>query len=143
MHAPSDQFLSPFGKRLASFLGFRPGTKEWSYIQLYTAFIVSGIAHIGGDALINPFRLGLSFPFFVYQALAITFESMFIAAAQRAGVKETRWTRVVGYMWVMGWFSASLTSILSAILIAGAENGGQLIPFQYFPPSLCDILVNF
>lgn len=143
MHTQSDQFVVPFGKGLASFLGFKPGTNGSSYTQLYTAFIITAITHIGGDALINPSRLGISCPFFIYQALAITFEDVVIAAARRAGVEETKWTRVMGYVWVAIWFSVTTPQWVSAMVIAGVESGSELVPFQYFPPSLCDILINF
>ncbi|OAX40700.1 hypothetical protein K503DRAFT_687010 [Rhizopogon vinicolor AM-OR11-026] len=137
------RFLTPFGKKMASFLGFEPGTNGSSYTQLYTAFFVSAIAHLGGDAMIAPSRLGISCSFFVYQALGITFEDMVLAVARRAGVKETKWTRVIGYVWVISWFIVTATQWVTVVGVAGIESGGKAIPSRYFPPSFCDILVNF
>ncbi|KAG1744631.1 membrane bound O-acyl transferase family-domain-containing protein [Suillus paluster] len=136
------RFLSPFGQKMASFLGFQSGTNGSSYTQLYTAFFVSAIAHLGGDAILNTSRIGVSSPFFVYQALAITFEDGVIAAARRAGVRETKWTRVIGYVWVICWFVATATPWVTAVGVAGVEGGGQPIPSN-FPPSLCDVLVKY
>jgi len=138
----SDQYLAPFGKRLAIFLGFKPGTTGSSYTQLYTAFLASGMTHFGGDAVVNPSRLGFSFPFFVYQPIAITFEDMVIGAARRAGVKETKWTRAIGYLWVTSWFIVTATDWVCVLAVAGAENGGVVAPLQYLPPSLFGILIN-
>ncbi|OJA19966.1 hypothetical protein AZE42_04222 [Rhizopogon vesiculosus] len=134
------RFLAPFGKKMASLLGFKPGTSGSAYTQLFTGFFVSAITHAGGDAMTNPSRIGVSCPFFIYQAFVITFEDMVIIAAQRAGIKETKWTRVLGYVWVASWFIVTATQWNTVISVAGVENGGLLIPLQYFPPSLCDIL---
>ncbi|KAG1810341.1 uncharacterized protein HD556DRAFT_1436080 [Suillus plorans] len=139
----SDQFLVPFGQKMASLLGFKPGTNGSSYTQLYTAFFVSGITHIGGDAVLNSSRLGISSPFFLYQAFAITFEDMIIAAARRAGVTETKWTRKMGYVWVICWFIVTATPWVTAVGIAGVEGGGAVLPSNFFLPSLCDVLIRY
>jgi hypothetical protein len=128
---------------MASFLGFRPGTNRSAYTQLYTGFIISAIAHAAGDAMINPSRLGISCPFLISQAFAITFEDIVISAARRAGVKDKRWTRVMGYVWVFSWFIITVEQWMCKVIIAGGENGVQLNSFKYFPPSLCEILVDF
>lgn len=127
---------------MASLLGFKPGTNGSSYTQLYTAFFISGITHIGGDAVLNSSRLGISSPFFLYQAFAITFEDMIIATARRAGVTETKWTRKMGYVWVICWFVVTATPWVTAVGVAGVEGGGAVLPSKFFPPSLCDILVR-
>ncbi|KAG2144537.1 membrane bound O-acyl transferase family-domain-containing protein [Suillus clintonianus] len=135
-HQLCRRFLTPFGQKMASFLGFKRGTNGSSYTQLYTAFFISGIAHLGGDAVINSSRLGISFPFFIYQALIITFEDMVIAAARRAGVKETKGARIVGYAWVACWFIVTATPWTTALIIAALEgSGGKVIPSNNFPPS--------
>ncbi|KIK45417.1 hypothetical protein CY34DRAFT_801625 [Suillus luteus UH-Slu-Lm8-n1] len=137
------RFLTPFGKEMASFLGFKPGTNGSSYTQLYTAFFISGIVHVGGDAALNFSHLGLSWPFFIYQALAITFEDMTIAAARRAGVTETKWTRKMGYVWVICWLVVTTTQWVTATVIAGLEDGKAALPSRFFRFSLCDILVRY
>jgi hypothetical protein len=43
--------------------------------------------------------------FFVLQAMAITFEDIVINLASRIGFgRTTRLSKLVGYMWVLGWF---------------------------------------
>lgn len=127
---------------MASFLGFKPGTNGSSYTQLYTAFFISGIVHVGGDAALNFSHLGLSWPFFICQALAITLEDMTIAAARRAGVIETKWTRKMGYVWVTCWLVVTTTQWVTATVIAGLEDGKAALPSRFWRFSLCDILVR-
>ncbi|KAG1733489.1 hypothetical protein EDB19DRAFT_1213413 [Suillus lakei] len=135
--------LTPFGQKMVSFLGFKSGTTGSSYTQLYTAFFISGIAHLGGDAVVNPSRIGVSCPFFMFQALAITLEDIVIAIACRAGVKETKWMHVMGCVWVICWFIVTATQWVTAVSIAGMENGVEVIPSKLFPPPLCDVLIQF
>lgn len=134
--------MIPLGKMLASSLGFRPGSNGSSYTQLYTAFFVTAVAHSVGDIMINPSRFGISWPFFIYQALVITLEDVVIAAAWRAGVKETKWTHVMGYVWVCSWSMVSGVPWMTEVMRASGDNGVQLISFKDFPPSLCDILIG-
>ncbi|OAX35425.1 hypothetical protein K503DRAFT_868279 [Rhizopogon vinicolor AM-OR11-026] len=142
-HQMLRRYVAPFGKRLTSFIGFKSGTNGSSYTQLYAGFIASGATHLAADAVLNPAHIGMSVPFFIYQALAITFEDMVIAAAHRAGMKETIWTRVLGYVWVISWFIVTVPDYISALSLAGVETGGVVMPFQYLPPSLFGILINF
>ena len=127
---------------MASFLGFPPGTNGSSYTQIYTAFFISGVAHLGGDAMVAPSHIGVSFPFFIYQALGITFEDMVIAAARRAGLKETKGMRVLGYVWVASWFIVTATPWITMSGIVGMGSGGQTLPSKYFPPSFSGTLIN-
>ncbi|KAG2119423.1 membrane bound O-acyl transferase family-domain-containing protein [Suillus clintonianus] len=133
------RFLVPFGQKMASFLGFKSGTNGSSYTQLYTAFFVSGIAHLGGDAVINSSRIGVSFPFFIYQALGITFEDMVIATARRAGVKETKGARMVGYIWVICWFIFTAMPWVTAVGVAGVEVHSSS---SHLPSSLLTIVLT-
>ncbi|KZP03388.1 hypothetical protein FIBSPDRAFT_1017840, partial [Athelia psychrophila] len=100
------------GKSVARAVGAQPGTNTSSYLQLYTAFIVSGLVHSAGDAMVGTDQFGSSFMFFLVQAIAITGEDCVVGAARKAG-----WTtsspalRAAGYVWVWCWFvySAPLT----------------------------------
>ena len=102
LNANSLQFLASIGIAIARGLGFEPGSRLSSYTQLYTAFILSGLLHMLGDAMIDMRYLGLSFPFFLSQAVAITFEDAAIGVARRVGVRgaSTYLARAVGYTWV-------------------------------------------
>jgi Membrane bound O-acyl transferase family len=96
------------------------GTLLSSYIQLYTAFTISGLFHaISVYSL--PFTHGYPQPdhryrnviaFFVIQAVGITFEDAVIGLF---GPKCLNWKgrhwwmwRIVGYLWVAGWFWKTL-----------------------------------
>ena len=52
---------------------------------------------------------GGSFPFFIVQAFGITLEDAVvdIACMIRPKLKEAHWTKVVGYVWTIIWFSWS------------------------------------
>jgi len=58
-------------------------------------------------------------PFFLFQAFIITLEDMFIWVARRLGVKNSVWTRVVGYVWVTAWFGWSVTKFVNDAFKAG------------------------
>ncbi|KAI1792380.1 membrane bound O-acyl transferase family-domain-containing protein [Ganoderma leucocontextum] len=114
--------FSACGKAVSSTLGFKKGSNASSYSKLYTAFFLSGLLHSFGDlALGEPF--GKSMPFFLTNAVAITFEDAAISVARRLGVGSAtktkgkegpppRWVRVLGYTWVFVWFSYSLRQLV-------------------------------
>jgi len=70
---------------------------------------------------------GLSFLFFLAQAIAITVEDAVIALASRTGIdKSTYLTRIIGYMWVFLWFSISMPWYLDWQIAAGIKLGEPL-----------------
>jgi hypothetical protein len=77
----------------------------------------------------------------MFQTLGITFEDMVITAAWRAGVEETAWMDVIGYMWVICRFIVTATRLVTLIVAVWIEHGGGLIPSTYFFPSFCGIPV--
>ncbi|OAX38573.1 hypothetical protein K503DRAFT_691336, partial [Rhizopogon vinicolor AM-OR11-026] len=108
-HQMLRRILTPLGKATSSAFGFKRGTLESSYTQLYVAFFLSGLMHTGGDIVLSSHtstvsRSFFSMPFFLLQAFAITLEDMFIWIAGRLNVKSNLWTRVLGYVWVAAWF---------------------------------------
>ncbi|EPQ52037.1 hypothetical protein GLOTRDRAFT_80193 [Gloeophyllum trabeum ATCC 11539] len=103
-HQLMRRYTSSIGRYSAQTLGCKRGTTSSSYIQLYVGFLVSGLVHIGGDAMVGKQYLGASFPFFLAQAVAITLEDAVIAFASRVGLKK-RCPRFFGYVWVFVWFS--------------------------------------
>jgi Membrane bound O-acyl transferase family len=91
---PSFQVLTSHGKFLARrVFGFPPGSSASSYTQLYVAFFMSGLIHVVSPDP-RPIR------FFLYQAIAITFEDAIIALAKRVGLKNSMFYRLLGYAWV-------------------------------------------
>ena len=112
--------LSGVGKFVANdVLKFPRGTNLSSYTQLYVGFLMSGIIHSLGDYLAERRVVLRSIKYFLLHAMAITFEDIVIYVAKRSlllvGIKLTPGkldgtrigaiVRVVGYCWVILWFS--------------------------------------
>ena len=113
--------FSVHGKFLAHrVFGFTPGTNLSSYTQLYTAFFISGLAHV------PPSDRGTLY-FFILQAVAITFEDAVIALAARVGLKHSgALFRRLGYVWVYCWFVYSLPLWVDFQVYSGSfEHGGM------------------
>lgn len=119
------------GKATARALGFQPGSQMSSYTQLYVAFIVSGLAHSAGDAMVGPQYTGLSFSFFLLQAVAITAEDCVIGLARRAGMdtQVSTMTRVFGYVWVTVWFMISMPLLLNFQIAIGMGTS-EILPIS-------------
>ncbi|EMD33236.1 hypothetical protein CERSUDRAFT_87546 [Gelatoporia subvermispora B] len=115
------RFVSAYGKLACHSLGFEQGTTASSYTQLYVAFLVSGIMHSGGDLMLGPAYLGASLPFFMLQSVAISIEDGVFALANRwraeSALREVG--RVVGYVWVLVWFSVSMPCYVDWAVRAG------------------------
>ncbi|TFY59551.1 hypothetical protein EVG20_g7751 [Dentipellis fragilis] len=107
------------GRWVCNKLGFQRGTTGSSYTQLYVAFFLSGVMHMGGDYMVNPALIGSSFPFFIYQAIAITAEDTVIALGKRMGMRESRATRVLGYGCTFAWLSWSTAGYIDWSIGAG------------------------
>ncbi|KAG0707909.1 membrane bound O-acyl transferase family-domain-containing protein [Suillus ampliporus] len=124
-HQTMKWFLSPIGKVTSSVLGFKPGTSGSSFAQLYVAFFLSGLVHTGGDIVLSgsstspASRTFFSMPFFLSQAVAITFEDVFIRIAKRLGVKYSVWTRALGYVWVAAWLGWCVPTLVENMIRAG------------------------
>lgn len=102
-HQSMRRFVSAIGKYSARTLGCAPGSWLSSHVQLLVGFVVSGVAHLPGDAMVHPRWAGASFWFFPAQAAAITFEDAVIAQGAARGLRDTRWTRIIGYVWTAAW----------------------------------------
>ena len=108
------QILSSHGKYLTQrVFRFPSGSNLSSYTQLYTAFLISGLIH-------NPGRDTRPLQFFLFQAVAITFEDATIALAARIGLKTMH--RSIGYFWVYCWFVFSLPSWVDSLKSAGVRS---------------------
>ncbi|KAG2145201.1 membrane bound O-acyl transferase family-domain-containing protein [Suillus clintonianus] len=124
-HQTLKWFLAPLGKATSSVLGFKRGTSGSSYAQIYVAFLFSGLVHTGGDIALSgsstsaaprPF---FSLPFFLSQAVVITLEDAFIRIARRLGVKDSIWTRALGFVWVAVWFGLCVPQFVENMIRAG------------------------
>ncbi|KAA1468428.1 hypothetical protein DENSPDRAFT_927349 [Dentipellis sp. KUC8613] len=129
------------GRLLAKTLGFQRGTSGSSYTQLYTAFLLSGLLHTGGDYMasgsasrfLQSFAttplLAHSLTFFLAQALAITLEDGVIALGRRVGFKESRRTRALGYAWTFAWFAWS-TAFWADLYLNAGTGRAEVLPFS-------------
>jgi hypothetical protein len=80
---------------------------------------------------LNNWKTGGAMRFFVLQAVAITFEDMVIYLASRLGFnKTTRASKLIGYVWVLGWMIwavPSWTGPLAKARIGGPEEKHSMI----------------
>ncbi|KAJ6614594.1 membrane bound O-acyl transferase family-domain-containing protein, partial [Mycena sp. CBHHK59/15] len=108
-HQSMRRFLSAHGKFLAhKVLGVKPGSKASAYIQLYTAFLISGIMHYLPEYMALRHWGGRALVFFLLQAVAITFEECVQQLGRRMGITANWKWKVVGFSWVWSWFAFCL-----------------------------------
>ncbi|KAL1714009.1 membrane bound O-acyl transferase family-domain-containing protein [Schizophyllum commune] len=119
------RFVSCFGKTAARTLGFAPGTFASRYTQLFVGFLASGMIHNWGDRMIGQ-TFGRSTVFFLAQVVAIMLEDHVIALAREAGVKESKATRALGYVWTVLWFSISVPFLMDVMTDAGRPRSAAL-----------------
>ncbi|KDR70937.1 hypothetical protein GALMADRAFT_271385 [Galerina marginata CBS 339.88] len=119
-HQSLRRMLSADGKYLANvFLLLPPGSLGSAYVQLFTAFFVSGLVHGAGDfaATRNIHSVRRNILFFVLQAVAITLEDTIISLGKRCGLR--RIPKVVGYFWVLIWMTWSSPIWLETLVEGG------------------------
>ena len=119
------QILLRHTTALTNMLGIR---SKWaqSVITLYVAFLVSGLIHLVGDyALLRDWHARNSIHFFMLQALAISFESTVFRVLRLVGVTIPPFiSRLVGYVWVLCWFTLTLPIWLEPIVRDGFLEDG-------------------
>lgn len=122
------QFVASIGKSIVRSLGFPPGSAASSYTQLYAAFTISALAHTAGDAMLSTRMeyVGRSCPYFIAQAVAITFEDAVIGLARKAGYRKSLFTRAIGYVWVIFWFTFSIRLFLGWMFSAKYQAAEEL-----------------
>ncbi|KAJ6576560.1 membrane bound O-acyl transferase family-domain-containing protein [Mycena vulgaris] len=120
-------------------MGLRPGTPSSAYVQLFAAFILSGIIHQFGQYMLTrddlyPSSKGPLF-FFLSQAMIITVEDSIISVGKKAGLRGRSW-KVVGFLWVLAWLTLSVPIWMDKQVAAGfmdAEfKGGMSMKFVVF-----------
>lgn len=132
-HQVLRRLLTAHGKFVANeVLHLQSGTSLAWHVQLYVAFALSGLLHLAGEyRALNNWKTGGAMRFFVLQALAITFEEMVIKLASRTGFnKTTRASKLIGYVWVLGWMIwtvPSWTGPLAKARIGGPEEKHSMI----------------
>jgi hypothetical protein len=74
-------------------------------VQLYIAFLLSGILHASGDFKIHKaWQEGGSLPFFLSQASVIHLEDGVLWIVRYLGMRKRWYWKAVGHVWVVVWF---------------------------------------
>jgi hypothetical protein len=117
--------VSSHGKFFAHrVLHLKRGTNTSSYVQLYTAFFLSGIVHWLGDYMLLGHWGGYGLRFFMLQAVAIMCEDGVIAFASKVVGVNGR-GRLLGYFWVLMWFAYSAPAWMDPMVEGGMNDVRQ------------------
>lgn len=97
-------------------LGLRRRSTLWTILQTILVFAMSDVVHTAGDYAVSKGKMWWSPTFFMLQPLAFFFEAGVASLFGRVGVTSARFpwmSRMVGYIWVVGWFSATFPMFMS------------------------------
>lgn len=123
--------------------GIQHGTNLSSYLQIWFGFLVSGFFHATSHLILpSPIDVSVAeraypiFLFFTLQAAAITFEDMAQwgwCKGMGYGEGQTKWRKLVGYIWVVGWlvYSVRFPAVAYLKTRLGAESP---LPFTVVGP---------
>ena len=89
-------------------------------MQVYIAFLVSGLVHLGGEySVIGYWTYRHALQFFLSQAVAITLEVIVIEGlAMRFSIRGLLW-QCIGYLWVIMWFTYTVPGFIDPLLRGG------------------------
>ncbi|TFK71891.1 hypothetical protein BDN72DRAFT_764224 [Pluteus cervinus] len=104
--------------------GLARGTRLSAYVQLYSAFFISGMIHHGGEYMMFKHWGGSGMRFFLAQPVAIMLEDLVIQAWSngRKADKPCAVLRLLGCIWVASWFTMTLNPVICAQML---EEGMQ------------------
>ncbi|KAF5313322.1 hypothetical protein D9611_008498 [Ephemerocybe angulata] len=123
-HQVLRKFVTGHGTAFSNALRIPKGRFR-SYFSLYVAFTISGLIHYFGDYMIIQDWSGTSLVYFVSQAVAITCEDAMAGLVRRSEVKvPTAFSRLVGYLWVVAWFSFAIPIWMTPHVKAGITSDG-------------------
>ncbi|KAG6835667.1 hypothetical protein H0H93_015926 [Arthromyces matolae] len=129
-HQMMRRYISSVGKAVTQVAGFKKGTLLSAYTQLLVGFIVSGVMHSFGDAMVGWQYLGASFPFFVMQPFAIIAEDIIIGLARRFDCQlPPKVCYALGYTWVLAWSMFSFPFYIDWAVKAGLGSS-ELLPIS-------------
>ncbi|KAJ6533175.1 membrane bound O-acyl transferase family-domain-containing protein [Mycena capillaripes] len=129
-HQLMRRFLSSHGKHLAHrVLKLSPGSNASAYVQLYTAFAISGLIHYATETMAFRHWGSGAQTFFMLQACAITLEDFIVFVAKKAGFRKGLRIRVLGYAWTWAWLALTLPAWQVQLARAGMMEDG-------LPPSV-------
>ncbi|KAJ8509196.1 hypothetical protein ONZ45_g8609 [Pleurotus djamor] len=114
---------------LRKFWGHNQAT---ALIELYSAFFISGLFHYTTEYFIFQNWSSGAIRFFILQAVAIHLEGIVIDfASSRLGSKQNKMWEVIGYIWVLQWFTWSLPIWIEPQINGGIiENGAKIQVIQ-------------
>ncbi|KAG2016396.1 toxin biosynthesis protein [Coprinopsis cinerea AmutBmut pab1-1] len=128
-HQNMKRFMMAHTNYLADILHLPHSSPLRRSFKLYLSFAISALIHYCGDYMLIQSWHGATgaLIFFFSQAVAITFESAVISAAKSLlGLRRaTWWTRAVGYVWVIAWFSVMLPVWIEPHVRVGFMDGGR------------------
>ncbi|TFK89518.1 hypothetical protein K466DRAFT_661471 [Polyporus arcularius HHB13444] len=131
-HQMLRRHFSYSGKLVVRALRIPRGTNFSLLVQVWTAFLLSALIHSFGDVMVGKRYFGRSFPFFLSNAAAVTFEQTLIALAKSVGIageEPTRAMKLLGYAWVVLWVRFSAPMFADWIYKTGmVENA--VLPFS-------------
>jgi len=124
-HQNLRRFFEVSNDTLLKLLRIKRGTLLSKYFQVYVAFFLSALFHHAG-ALNVPYceSVRYQFLFFLLQPVCITIEDIAVAFGKKAGIQDSSFTRVLGYLWTFAAISFT-TRYIAVYLI---EMGTFLIP---------------
>lgn len=79
-----------------------------TYTKLFLVFSISGLVHYAQDFIVRQDFKGGAMKFFLLQACAITVEDAFIYVGMAFGLRQERFWKPVGLVWLLVWFSVVL-----------------------------------
>lgn len=79
------------------------------YFKVFVSFFLSALFHWAGEIVASGgiWSTG-ALEFFLLQGLMITIEDGVLYTCRCVGFRATRWTKILGYVWVFLWFNWSL-----------------------------------
>ncbi|KAF9002742.1 membrane bound O-acyl transferase family-domain-containing protein [Cyathus striatus] len=128
-------------------LGLPPNNSITTYVELYTAFILSGIIHAAGDyRLFGSLDESGSMRFFFLQAVIITVEDGVCWIGKCLGVRKTAWwLKYLGYAWVTFWFTWTLPIWMEPLVRMGIaefplEETTLMGPYNYLTKTFTSLV---
>ncbi|KAJ3712720.1 membrane bound O-acyl transferase family-domain-containing protein [Lentinula raphanica] len=160
------RFCISLGRKGTRLFDVAPRSLTAALIKLYIAFLASALMHSFGDYMVGQQYIGVSFGFFFLQPFAIIFEELVQLAARQVMHPQIHRTssthsasfekfkghpggasflslqtrsivaRVIGYLWVVFWFTATTPLMIDAAIEAG------FVRDSVFPFSPTEIIVT-
>jgi hypothetical protein len=114
------------GRFLAyDFFRLQKGSKAAFLVQLYTTFAVSALVHVGGEyPLVGYWTTRHAFRFFLLQPVAVTVETLVLGDGKMP--IRGLW-RVLGYLWVLAWFTYTVPEWIDPLLRAGLADAAPTV----------------